>query len=190
MAGRKFVRVKPPAYNPVNTPQLGNVNQLPIQAGHLSEIDKLGLGPEVIRLRKLGLTHEEIGLQLTLSSQQVSAWLDKYRNLPADQQEEVQKRSIFNLTDRLQESLDSLYGLSTKMKNDLDHGGAVKAEGTILKALTLAGSLIEKLEMQRENDRFRNVILDLLDREAPGIKAKALQELAKYREGISALRPL
>lgn len=167
--------------------------ELPAVGGAKSVIDKLGLGPEVVRLRKAGLTQEEIAIQLSLSRTQVSDWLSKYNNMGVEQRGSVHKRSVFELADRVQDVFEDLYVILEDIRGNTEGGNReleVKVLDKVLKAIDMAGNLVEKIEIYKSNERFKEVVLDLLDQEAPGIKAKALRKLSEYKEGISALRPL
>lgn len=153
------------------------------------EIDRLGLGPEIVRLRKAGLTQDEVALELKLSRHQVQHWLEKYNSLEAAAQTKVKTRSIFDMSDRLQETFERLETMLMEIKGE-NRELEVKILDKILKAIGQAGVLVEKIELYKDNQRFKEVVLELLDQEAPGIKAKALRRLSEHREGIGALRPL
>jgi uncharacterized membrane protein YheB (UPF0754 family) len=153
-------------------------------------IEKLGLGPEVIRMRKSGLTYQDIATQLSLEVGHVSSFIGKYRNMTEAQRVDVHRRSVFDVAQRLQEVFEELTEVLSRVKDnnaDLE----IKAADKLLKCLSMAGDLMEKVQIYEENKRFREILLDLLDQEAPGIKAKALRKLAEYKsEHLSLLRPL
>jgi transcriptional regulator with XRE-family HTH domain len=162
--------------------------------GPQSLIDKLGLGPEVLRLRSAGLSQDEIAQTLKMSRAQIQYWLANYTNLtPAGRASKRGKfGSIFEMGDRLQETFEYLMEKLEELKGT-ENGNAeleVKILDKILKAIAQAGVLVEKIELSKENQRFREVVLDLLDKEAPGIKAKALKRLAEHSSTIALLRPL
>jgi hypothetical protein len=167
----------------------GNVGDLPDTIPIKSEIDKSGMGTEVVRLRKAGLTHAEIGIQLGFSQQQVAGWLSKYRSMTEEQRLLVHHRSVFNLADNLEETFKDIYDVLERVRGQ-NADMELKALDRLLKAQERAAVLVEKIEMYKENERFKETVLDLLDQEAPGIKAKALKKLAEFKEGVSALRPL
>ena len=153
-------------------------------------IEKLGLGPEVIRMRKSGLTYNEIATQLSLEVGHVSSFLTRYKSMTEAQRIDVHKRTVFDVAQRLEEVFEDLTEVLNRVRNnnaDLE----IKAADKLLKCLGMAGDLMEKVQIYEENKRFREIVLDLLDQEAPGIKAKALRRLAEYKsEHLSLLRPL
>lgn len=156
-----------------------------------SLIDQLGLGPQVVQLRKAGLTAEDIALQLGLKPHQVAQWIWRYRSkLSEEQRLAVHKKSVFDVADRLQEVCDYLYEVLDRVRRK-DEDLGVKTSTAIMKSLQMAGDLMEKVQVYEENKRFREVILDLLDKEAPGIKAKAMQRLNEMsKTHVSLLRGL
>jgi hypothetical protein len=195
MAKRKINQFVSKVFKPAPpTPaglRISNTDDLPLRGGAGSEIDKLGMGSEVLRLRRSGLTYAEIGQQMGFTVAQVGDWVEKYRNRMSDQQKMiVHQRSIFDMGSRLEEIFQHLDTTLQEIKGSSNRELELKTADRILKAIDLAASLVEKIEMYKENQRFKEVVLDLLDQEAPGIKAKALKQLAQYKEGISALRPL
>lgn len=153
-------------------------------------IEKLGLGPEVVRMRKSGLTYEEIATQLSLEVGHVANFITRYRSMTEAQRIDVHKRTVFDVAQRLEEVFEELTEVLNRVRNnnaDLE----IKAADKLLKCLGMAGDLMEKVQIYEENKRFREIVLDLLDQEAPGIKAKALRKLAEYKsEHLSLLRPL
>lgn len=153
-------------------------------------IEKLGLGPEVIRMRKSGLTYSEIATQLSLEVGHVSSFMTRYKSMTEAQRIDVHKRTVFDVAQRLEEVFEDLTEVLNRVRNnnaDLE----IKAADKLLKCLGMAGDLMEKVQIYEENKRFREIVLDLLDQEAPGIKAKALRRLAEYKsEHLSLLRPL
>lgn len=167
----------------------GNTGDLPNIGGAKSEIDKTGMGSEVVRLRKAGLTHADIALQLGFSSQQVSDWLSRYRAMTEEQRLLIHHRSVFNLADNLEETFKDIYDVLERVRGQ-NADMELKALDRLLKAQERAAMLVEKIELYKENERFKETVLDLLDQEAPGIKAKALKKLSEFKEGVSALRPL
>jgi len=185
----RYLRKAPATNPPVTAMTLGNTADLPDVVHVKSAIDNTGMGPEIVRLRKNGLTIAEIAQQLGFSVRQVSEWLEKYRGMGEDQKLQVHKRSVFNLADNLEETFKDIYDVLERVKGQ-NPDMELKALDKLLKAQERAASLVEKIEMYKENERFKEVVLDLLDQEAPGIKAKALKKLSEYKEGIAALRPL
>lgn len=167
----------------------GNVGDLPTTITNKSEIDKVGMGSEVVRLRKAGLTHAEIAIQLGFSTNQISDWLAKYRAMSEEQRLLVHHRSVFNLADNLEETFKDIYDVLERVRGQ-NADMELKALDRLLKAQERAAVLVEKIELYKENERFKETVLDLLDQEAPGIKAKALKKLSEFKEGVSALRPL
>lgn len=153
-------------------------------------IDKLGLGPEVLRLSKAGLTYGDISVQLSLDKSTISEWLTRYNRMTPEDRKPIEARSIFNLAERLQETYAELISTLEDVKLAGDNDIKVKVIAEMRQQQKFALEIMDKLETMKQNERFKDIVLDLLDQEAPGIKAKALRKLQEHRDAISVLRPL
>lgn len=155
-----------------------------------SEIDKLGLGGEVIRLKAAGLTNVEIGEKLSFSEDQVSRYIREYRVLTPEKKRQVHQRSVFHVADELQSHYTELLAL---LKD------AIKEDNPELKLNTLrelrhymklSSELVEKLQKMKDDEAYKMALLDILDKLSPGAKAQALKQISDFRQGLSLLKPL
>lgn len=162
---------------------------LPVRAT-TSEIDEEGLGPEVLRLRGSGLTLEEIGKRLGYSLGQVQNWLQNYNTMLPAQRRQIQQRNIFNVADELQTHYSELLGMwreATELDNkDLK----LKVLQEARKYMDLSGRLVEKLEQFKNDQAYKDAVLDILETFNPGTKAQALKKIAEFKQGINLLRPI
>lgn len=165
---------------------------LPGRVPQLSEIEIAGMGPEVIRLRRMGEPAWRIGQQLGFSKGQVLHFIRQYNSMnPLDRSLQY-SRSIYDITDRLQEKLEDLEEMRASASG-LD-GSTPNADVELklhkleIDTYKLAKDLIERLERLKNREKFENTVLDLLETFQPGVKAAALKALAEMGEGISSLR--
>jgi uncharacterized membrane protein YheB (UPF0754 family) len=161
---------------------------LPAVGGARSDIDKMGLGQTVLRLRRAGLSYAEIAVQVGLNEHQIKDWINKYLDMPDENRQIVEERSVFNIAENLQDIFTRLHGILEEVKHE-NKEMELKVLDKLLRAQDQAARMIEKIETFNEQRRFREIVLDLLDKEAPGIKQKALANLGKSMDGVAALRP-
>lgn len=168
---------------------------LPTRVPHLSEIEKLGLGPEVVRLRQQGYTAVDIGKELGVSKWKVLHYIRQWNEMNPAQRLGLMSRSIFDIAQRLEETVEDLHMMKLEAQgmgdSDIPNTDSqIKIAKLELEAMKMAESLTSRLELLKKKDKFQEVVLDCLEEEAPGIKAKALKRLSSEIEGISALRGL
>lgn len=155
-----------------------------------SLIDKLGIGGEVLRLRKAGCTQQEIAKQLNLNPNTVNQWLSRHQALPEESRQAVADRNIFQIAERLQENFAELYRSLEDARNSGDLDSRVKVLAEIRQYLRFAGDLVEKLETMKQNEKFKQAFLEWLDEQAPGAQVAIIRKLQQNRDYFSIIRPL
>jgi hypothetical protein len=155
-----------------------------------SEIDKLGLGSEVIRLKASGLTNEEIGHKLQFTEEQVGRYIREYRTLPPDQKRRVHQRSVFHVADELQSHYSELLGLLKESAYEDNKELKLNTLKELRQYMKLSSDLVEKLQKMKDDEAYKMAVLDILDKMTPGSKAQALKQIAEFKQGLSLLKPL
>ena len=165
---------------------------LPARVPRLTEIERDGMGAEVLRLRRQGEAAWRIGQERGYSKAHVQHFIRMYNALNPHDRSLTYARSIYDLTYRLQEKLEDLEearatasGLDGSTPNpELE----LKLHKLEMDAIKMGQGLVERLEKLKSREKFENVVLDLLDTFEPGTKAKALKALSEMSDGIASLR--
>lgn len=168
-------------------------HKLPARVPHLSKIVELGLGPEVVRLRRMGMPAWEIAEKIGQTKHQVQHFIRQYNKLNPEDRSMVNTRNIYDLAERLRDKLEDYENMLAGAQG-LDGGVPnpeleLKIHGNELNVYKLLGELVERLEVMKKKDRFQEIVLDVLNRKSPGIKAECIKALAEQQDAISMLRP-
>lgn len=154
------------------------------------EIDKLGLGSEVIKLKGSGLTNAEIATKLQFSEDQIAGYIRDYRALPPDQKRKVHQRNVFHVADELQSHYSELLTVLKDAINNDNQEMKLNTLKELRQYMKLSSELVEKLQKMKDDEAYKMAILDILDRMKPGEKAQALKQMAEFKQGLSLLKPL
>jgi len=155
-----------------------------------TEIDKLGLGGEVIRLKGSGLTNEEIALKLQFSEDQVARYIREYRVMKPEEKRKVHQRSVFHVADELQSHYTELLALFKDAVANENPDLKLNTLKELRMYMKLSADLVEKLQKMKDDEAYKMAVLDILDRMKPGEKAQALKQIAEFKQGLSLLKPL
>lgn len=167
--------------------------ELPARVPPMTEIVKAGLAPQVIRLRRMGMPAWQIANEVGVSKYQVQHFLRQYNRLNPEDRTVINSRNIYDLVSQLSNKLEDLENLIAGAQG-LDGGVPnpeleLKVHLAEMNVFKMIADLVERLEMIKKKDRFQEIVLDVLDRKAPGIKAECLKLLAEQVDAISMLRP-
>jgi len=175
----------------VLVPDPGSIGALEVPERNVqTEIDKLGLGSEVIRLKSSGLTNEEIATKLQFSEDQVARYLREYRAMPAPEKRKVHQRSVFHVADELQSHYTELLMLLKDAIAEENPDLKLNTLKELRQYMKLSADLVEKLQKMKDDEAYKMAVLDILDRMKPGEKANALKQIAEFKQGLSLLKPL
>lgn len=155
-----------------------------------TEIDKLGLGSEVIRLKGSGLTNLEIATKLQFSEDQIARYVREYRIMPVEEKRKVHQRSVFHVADELQSHYTELLALLKDAIADENPDLKLNTLKELRQYMKLSADLVEKLQKMKDDEAYKMAVLDILDRMKPGEKAQALKQIAEFKQGLSLLKPL
>lgn len=154
------------------------------------EIDQLGLGPEVVKLKAQGLTNEEIGQKLGFSKEQVQHYIQSYRSMPLDQKKRLHQRSVFHVADELQSHYSELLSVLKDATANENQDLKLNTLRELRNYMKLSADLVEKLQKMKDDEAYKNAVLDILDKMSPGSKATALKQIATFKQGLSLIKPI
>lgn len=146
-----------------------------------NKVEKLGLSGELIRLRKeQRLTIKEISARYQIDRATVSRFFRYYDSLLPSQKSAYQRKSIFDVTERLEEMqqiiLRNFYRLEG-VSDDI----AVKYMGELRQSLDLAVKVAEKInnakEMWRKYEDLKKAVYDILVDELPNKRKEVLDKI-------------
>lgn len=153
-------------------------------------IDKMGLGGEVLRLAKAGMTQQEIAKQMNLHIGLINEWLKRHQQLPEEARRSVAERNIFQVADRLQENFTEVYRLLEDARAAGDRESWAKAVAEVRQHLRFVGEIVEKLETIKNQQKMQEAFLDWLDEQSPGAKVAIIRKMQESRGYFSILSPL
>lgn len=156
----------------------------------LSIIDKMGVGPEILRLRAASMSQAQIAERMNLDVKAVNTWLARYENMDEGQRQDVTKRSIFNVAENMQWQFERLYSMLHELRMDGNYEMELRAHAEYRQLIRQAGDLIEKLHVIKQMERLKEAILDVIEDEAPGLKVKILRKLAENKDYFSVIHPM
>jgi DNA-binding transcriptional MerR regulator len=159
-------------------------------AVHQKEIDQFGLGPEVIKLKGQGLTNEEIGIKLGFTTSQIQHYVQSYRAMPVEQKKQLHSRSVFHVADELQSHYSELLLLLKEATRDENPDLKLNTLRELRNYMKLSADLVEKLQKMKDDEAYKNAVLDILDKMSPGSKATALKQIANFKQGIAIIKPI
>lgn len=160
-----------------------------VKRGPTSFIEESGLGSEIVRLMQNGMDAEAVAKVFNLPKEQVQTFVRKYNKMEPEERKEVVKKDIMQVFDRLQDQYTQL----TAILQDAMDSGKVDEQTKVMTEmrhhLALAATVAEKMMQLQQYEKFREIVLDELNKEAPGIKARCLQRLKEQRENFNLLKP-
>lgn len=164
-----------------------NVADDPVQS--TGAIDKLGLGGEVLRLRRMGMSIDAIAKETGFNKGQVQEWINRHDNLPEQGRQAIADRSIFNVAHHLEIQFERLLALLETLDQKGKHDLQLMGFGEVRQFLNFAATITEKLYLIQQQEKLKEAILEEIDQEAPGMKARILRRLADKRDYFSVIKP-
>jgi len=174
-----------------STAMVDEYDVTPHSGGAIAEIDKLGLGSEVVRLYSNGMTKQEVADHLGVAKNKIDYYLDKYRKMPLENKKMLHRshRSIFDLAERLQETFEMVYTELQEIRGE-NRELTNRNLQLLLKCIQTGGVFMEKLHAQQEDRRYKAAILQVIEDMAPGTKARVLKAVSEIDLNASIVRRL
>jgi hypothetical protein len=121
----------------------------------------LGIASEVIRLRREGKTYGEIATIFELEQKTISRFFKYYEGLKPAQRTKLAKKSVFDVTARLEELMTVLHSDLHRLRG-ADDESYVKILSEVRQVLTLATKITEKVNSHKEWQNFQAVVRKIL----------------------------
>lgn len=153
------------------------------------EIDRVGLGGEVIKLKGQGLTNAEIAAKLQFSEDQVALYIRDYRVMPPEVKRRVHQRNVFHVADELQSHYSELLSVLKDAIDNENQEMKLNSLRELRHYMKLSSELVERLQKMKDDEAYKMAVLDILDKMTPGSKAIALKQIAEFKQGLSLLKP-
>jgi len=130
-----------------------------------NKVERLGIAGELIRLRKEGSTINELSKQFNLARSTISRFFRYYDSLQPSQKSKYQRKSIFEVTERLEELQTLILRNLHRLEGTRDEV-AVKWGAELRQTLELAVKVAEKIndekQHRREYEEFKETVYEIL----------------------------
>lgn len=143
---------------------------------NVSIIDKLGIGGEVVRLRKQGHTIAQIAAQFKLDTTTISRFFKYYDKQSTKAKLKYEGRSVFETTERLEELQTIILRNIHRLEGDKDDV-AVKYVTELRQTLALAVNITEKMANAKALDELKELVVTVLTSELPHRRKEILLQL-------------
>jgi len=145
---------------------------------YTSKVESLNLGPEILELRRKGITIEKIGERLGIAANTVGRFLRLYDEATPSKKIEMTKRSIFNVAENYEELGAMLYRCLAKLEN-VDPEQHVKYIGELRLLLTQVQKFIDQNTMRSKLEELRMVVIEILSAELPQKRLEIIEKCRK-----------
>lgn len=139
------------------------------------KIERLGLGPEIIRLRPR-MTITQLAEHFNLSEETIRRFLRRYDQMKASEKSRLRSSSVFDVFDRLEELAAMIYRQLAILEAQPETH--VKYIAELRQVLDLAARLTKDLYTIRKYEEFKKAVVDILMQELPHRRAEVQQRLA------------
>lgn len=150
----------------------------------ISIIDKLGIGNEIVALRKQGSTIKELSAMYKLSTATIQRFFKYYDSQSATKKSRYNTSSVFDTVERLEELQTIILRNLHRLEGNNDEV-AVKYISELRQTLALAVSVSEKLANAKAFQELKELVATILMSELPHrrkeivSKIKSVMELSK-----------
>lgn len=148
------------------------------------KINRLGLGPEIVKLKLMGMSGTKIAQMLALNPDTTRRWIRNFNALTATQKKEylklMEENSVFNLKDQL----EKIYSQTEKMAKLVEDNPQlyVKYMSEQRQMVNLAAEILEKVERLNTQKETVRIILEAIGRADPEIRISIMRELNSIKE--------
>lgn len=149
-----------------------------------NKIERMGIAGEVVRMRRENkMTIKDIANSFGLTESLVSRFFRMYDALNPSEQSKYNRKSIFEVTERLEELQTLILSNIYRLEGVRDEV-AVKYVGELRQSLELAMNVAEKIndskQMRREYEEFKSTVFDILKKELPNRQAEIVQKMKSF----------
>lgn len=149
-----------------------------------STVERLGLGGEIVRLRRdHHMTYEQIATRLGLNVNTVQSFIRQYERLTPLQKAKVQRRSIFDTTERMEELAAMIYRQLARLEGANDEL-AVRYTAELRSTIELAAKLTKEIANYQKFQQLVQVVTEILMEELPKDRQRILQRITRATGGL------
>lgn len=146
-----------------------------------SKIQRLGIAGEVIRLRTRGESVQTIASKFGVSKDSIRRFLRHYDSLVPSERVKIQKKSVFDTTERLEELMVMIIRQINRLEGTNDDV-AVKYVGELRQTLQLALSVSEKISHYNAYKKFEAIVYEILLDELPTKRTSILRRIQAFNQ--------
>ncbi len=144
-----------------------------------SKVSRIGLGSEILDMRRRGFSISRICDMMALSHSTVKSWLDKFDSLPAEEQRELvrlmDQNSVFNLKDNMEKLFRQTQAMADLVEDNPELYGKYIAEQR--KQVAMAADILERAEKLQMHKIAIQTILNVLGKVDDSVRKLVLKEL-------------
>jgi plasmid maintenance system antidote protein VapI len=148
------------------------------------KITRLGLGPEIIKMKKLGYSASKIAQILGLNKDTTQRFIRNFNALSPKQQKDqlklMEENSVFNLKDQLEKIYTQTQQMTKLVENNPEMYAKYLAEQRM--QLKLASEILEKVQRMETQKHTIEVILECIRRVSPELRKQIMDELGAVKE--------
>lgn len=149
---------------------------------HVSIIDKLGIGGEVIRLRQQGLSVNKIAAQMGINHATLMRFYKYYDKLKPSHKSKYQKSSVFDTTSRLEELKNIIVRRMYALEGVNDEV-ARQYTAELRQTYALAIQITEKIASFEQYKMFTKTVFELIKDELPHKRNEILTKIQAIEKG-------
>jgi hypothetical protein len=142
-----------------------------------SEIERLGIGGELLRLRQQGTTIKKLAEMYNLQSHQVSRFFKRYDQAKPKEKVRLQRTSVFDTTQQLEELMVVIRRQAARLEGVNDDVN-VKVLGEWRQVIQLAAQLAEKMANAERFQQFTATVYEILATELPARRTEILKKIS------------
>lgn len=149
-----------------------------------SIIERFGISDELIRLRKDGKTINELALTFRIATGTISRFFRYYDKLKPTEKKKLQRRSVFNTIDELEELAVMIKRNIARLEGQDDEVN-VRLIGELRQTIIAAASLAEKMANHERFEKFTQAVIRVLSDELPAKRTIILKEIQGSYERVN-----
>jgi len=149
-----------------------------------SLVTRLGIGGELIKMRKQGMTLTAIGKTFAIDPTTVSRFFKYYDKLKPSEQINYQRNSVFDVTERLQDLFNIINRQIARLEGTNDDI-AQRYTSELRQTLALGVQITEKFnvykKMTTEHEEFKHLVFEVLADELPHKRTQILKKITEAK---------
>lgn len=155
-----------------------------------SKIERLGLGAEIVQMRRNGSSYREIGAALDVNPASVSKFCKIYDLATPAKKAELRKKSIFDTAQNMEDLAAALYRQLARLEvSDPEHH--VKYVSEMRQLIISAQKFMEHLSTKQKIDNISQLVMEILLQELPERRGEILKKFSEigFRGMLQSAQP-